>query len=421
MAKQGLSGLAAKLGDAGRKAFEAHKNDEVEIGGVDCPPIPNGVARLVDVHFDEYKTGKNQGKLFCYFGGTIITPKFATLPDGSKVPAAGCRTSNTFPLCATTNTKGVTTSQEENLARCMNEFKKLGADLSGVSIDQWEALATALVASGPYFGVSVSRSEPTPEFPNPRTWHNWAMAIQDYNDETDPDAGVNDQTDEIVTEPEPEAPPVTKKSAASKSTTKAAAPAKGVKGKPPVEDVPFGDDLDMTADKADAGDGPAMNWLKKRALELGCSEEDVDNTANWGECATMIREKETGDSDAPAEEDAVDYAALGEAADGGDEEAATTITEWGTENGIDVNDHGDKSWAEFAAFVQESVDGTEAEPEELVPEKGNVYKTKLPGAKKETQVEIVAVFADKKTVNVKDLDTNKPFKGIPWANLAEAS
>lgn len=415
MAKQAMSGLAAKLGDAGRKAFEANKATEVELGGgAECPPIPNGVARLVDIHFDEYKTGKNQGKLFCYFGGTVITPKFVTLPDGSKIPAAGCRTSNTFPLCATTNAKGEITTLETNLARCMNEFKKLGLDLSGLGLDTWEAGAAALVESGPYFGMSVSRSDPTPEFPNPRTWHNWAMAIPDYNDETDPDAGVNDQTDEVVTEPEPE-----KKTAAPKTTTKAVAPAKGVKGKPPVEDVPFGDDLDMTADKADNGDGPAMNWLKKRAMELGCSEEDVDNTANWGECATLIREKEAGDSDTPAEEDAVDYAALGEAADGGDEEAATTITEWGAENGVDVNDHGDKSWTEFATFVQESIDGTEAEPEELVPEKGNVYKTKLPGAKKETQVEIVAVFSDKKTVNVKDLDTNKPFKGIPWANLTE--
>lgn len=419
MAKSGISGLAAKLGDTGRKAFEAHKNDEVEVGGgAECPPIPNGVARLVDIHFDEYKTGANTGKLFCYFGATIITPKFATLPDGSKVPAAGCRTSNTFPLCATKNQKGVVTPLEQNMARCMNEFKKLGLDLSGMGLDSWESGAAALVQSGPYFGCSVSRSEPTPEFPNPRTWHNWGLVIPDYNDETDPDAGVEES---IPEEPEPE------KEEKTPPKTQAAAKKAPVKGAKKVEEVPFGDDLDMTGDKADAGDEKAKGFLTEKARELGFTDEEIENTADWTEVVTMIRDKESGeatDPDTPEEEE-IDYIALGETADAGDEDAATTLTEWGNANGVDVNDHGEKSWTEFATFVQESlVDGDaepEAEAEELVPEKGNVYKTKLPGAKKESQVEIMAVFPEKKTVNVKCLDSNKAFKGIPWDALSEVS
>lgn len=420
MAKQGFSGLAAKLGDAGRKAFEAHKNDEVEIGGgAECPPIPNGVARLVDIHFDEFKSGANQGKLFCYFGATVITPKFSTLPDGSKVPAAGCRTHNTFPLCQTTTTKGVVTTLEANLAKCMNEFKKLGLDLSGMGLDTWEAGAAALVESGPYFGMSVSRSEPTPEFPNPRTWHNWGLAIPDYKDETDPDAGVDEHPD---ADPEPvkeekKTPPKTQPQAAGGAKK---APVKGTK---PVEDVPFGDDLDMTADKADKGDEKAKGFLTEKARELGYTDEEIENTADWSEVTNMIREKEDpgSDPDTPEAEEEIDYVALGEAADGGDEEAAATITEWGTANGVDVNDHGEKSWAEYVAFVSESLVDGDTEPEKTIPEKGNVYKTKLPGAKKETQVEIMAVFPDKETVNVKCLDTNKAFKGIPFSALVEVS
>lgn len=405
MAKSAFSGLAAKLGDAGRKAFEAHKNDDVEIGGgAECPPIPNGVARLVDIHFDEYKTGKNQGKLFCYFGATIITPKFAQLPDGSKVPAAGCRTSNTMPLCATTNAKGETTTLEANLARCQNEMKKLGLDLSGLTLDAWEAGAKALVESAPYFACSVSRSDPTPEFPTPRTWHNWGLAIPDYNDETDPDAGVNDSTDNGEA--------TTKKAATTSTTTKPAA----VKGKKAVEEVPFGDDLDMTADKADKGDEAAKTWLTERARELEYTDEEIENTADWCEVAEMIRKAEK--NAAAGEEAEEDYAALAEAADGGDEEAAQKVQAWGDENDIDVNDHGDKSWVDFVTFVQESINGG-SEAAEFVPEKEGVYKTKLPGAKKETQVEVTAVFTDKKTCNVKNLDDNKSHKGIPWSALSE--
>ena len=415
MAKAAFSGLAAKLGDAGRKAFEAHKSDEVEVGGgAECPPIPNGVARLVDIHFDEYKTGKNQGKLFCYLAGTVITPKFVLGPDGSKIPAAGCRTNQTMPLCVTTNTKGETTTLETNLARCMNEFKKLGLDLSGMGLDTWEAGAKALVESAPYFGFSVSQSAPTPEFPNPRTFHNWGLALPDYNDETDPDAGVNDQTED--------ASPKTEglKTETKKAATTTAKPSTSSSGKPPVkgakkaEEVPFGDDLDMTADKADAGDEKAKEWLTEKSRELEYTDEEIENTADWSEVAEMIRKAE---KNAEAAEDNTDYAALGEAADNGDEEAAEKLQSWGVSNGIDVNDHGEKSWAEFATFIQESIDGGT----EFVPEREGVYKTKLPGAKKETQVEVTAVFADKKTCNVKNLDDNKPYKGIPWSSLSEVS
>lgn len=415
MAKTGFSGLATKLGEAGRRAFEAHKNDEIEVGGVaECPVIPNGVARLVDIHFDEYKSGKNQGKIFCYFGGTVITPKFVTLPDGSKVPAAGCRTSNTFPLCATTNSKGIVTTLDQNIALCQNEFKKLGLDLSGMSLDSWEAGAAALVEQGPYFGFSTNRGEATPEFPNPRTWHNWGLAIPDYNDETDPDAGV----DEGAGVPDPEPTTTTKKVATTTVKSGAAGakkpPVKGVK----VEDVPFGDDLDMTADKADGGDEKAKAFLTTKAREAGYTDDEIEGTADWSEVATMIREKEAESSS--DEETTEDYAALAEAADGGDAEAAEKVTAWGNENGIDVNDHNDKSWADFAAFVQENIDGDADTPEELVPEKGGVYKTKLPGAKKETQVEVTAVFPDKKLVNVKNLDDGKPYKGIKWESLSDA-
>lgn len=414
MAKAGMSSLAAKLGEAGKKAFEEHRDAPVEIGsGGDCPPIPNGVAQLVDIHFDEYKTGKNQGKMFCYFGGTVITPKFVTNKDGDKIPSAGCRTQNTMPLCETTNTKGEKTSQSANIAAVQNEMKKLGADFKGLGIEHWETIAAELVKSAPFFSFNTTQSASTPAFPDPRVWHNWGQAIKDYESDIDPDAGI------IESAPEP-TKTETKKSAtstpAAKTTT---APAKGKKAAEPVEDVPFGDDLDMTADKAEKGDGPAMNFLKDLALKLGCSEDEVDNTADWGEVATLIRDKQEAGDSADADSPEIDYDALGEAADNGDQDSATQVTEWATENGIDVNDHPDKSWAEFVTFVSESLE-VPAE-EETIPAKGEVWDAVLVKGKKATSVEIVAVFPDKRTCNVKCLDTAKAFKGISFDVMTEAS
>lgn len=406
MAKAGISGLAARLGEAGRKAFEEHKSDEMVVsGGGDCPPgIDNGVAQLVDIKFGEYETGDMKGKLYCYFAAVVVAPKTITV-DGCKLPCAGLRISNIEPICDTPTRSRKTIS--DHMGWIQNEMRKLGLDTTGLKWEQFEASAAALVSAAPFFQFRSWKSEPTPQFPNPRVNYTWGTEIADYQSDIDPDAGI------IESAPEP-TKTETKKTAtstpAAKTTT---APAKGKK--PSVEDVPFGDDLNMTADKADKGDGPAMNFLKDLALKLGCSEDEVDNTADWGEVATLIRDKqEATDADSPE----IDYDALGEAADNGDQDSANTVTEWATENGIDVNDHPDKSWAEFVTFVSESL---EEAAEETIPEKGQVWNAVLTEGKKATSVEVMAVFPDKRTCNVKCLDTAKAFKGISFDMMTEAS
>lgn len=404
MAKAGISGLAARLGEAGRKAFEEHKSDEMVVsGGGDCPPgIDNGVAQLVDIKFGEYETGDMRGKLYCYFAAVVVAPKTITV-EGCKLPCAGLRISNIEPICDTPTRSRKTIS--DHMGWIQNEMRKLGLDTTGLKWEQFEASAAALVSAAPFFQFRSWKSEPTPQFPNPRVNYTWGTEIADYQSDIDPDAGIVEST------PEPTKTETKKSTPAAKTTS---APAKGKKA--PIEEVPFGDDLDMTADKADKGDEDAKIWLTKKARELGYQDEDVENTADWSEVATMIQDKQEAGTDADSPE--IDYDALGEAADNGDQDSANTVTEWATENGIDVNDHPDKSWAEFVTFVSESLEGS---AEEAIPAKGEVWDAVLVKGKKATSVEIVAVFPDKRTCNVKCLDTAKAFKGISFDVMTEAS
>ena len=66
MAKTMKSSLARKLGEAGAKAVEQHKDDETKLGAGSRLPegIEGGVARLVDCRFGQYEKGDNKGE-FC--------------------------------------------------------------------------------------------------------------------------------------------------------------------------------------------------------------------------------------------------------------------------------------------------------------------------------------------------------------------
>lgn len=417
MAKTAVSGFAAKLGKAGLEAFEEFKDEEIVVGSAgECPPIPNGIAQLVDIHLGEYKSGKNQGKPFAYLGAVVISPEYVNTEDG-KLKSAGTQTNQTIPLCDTVNYKGEKKSFKQNYAEFLNALKKLGLETKGLTGNALDTAIAALVASKPYFVFNVTQSAPTPAFPSPGKFHNWGLADPNYEDKTDPDAGVVEEASNNG-----KTTGFKKTATSTKPETKPAAKGKKVA---PKEEVPFGDDLDMTADKADEGDEAAKEWLGTRAMELGCTEEEVEGTENWQEVAEMIRAKESGETEEESsdEEEAVDYDALAEQADAEDEEAIEAIKTWAAEFGEDADDHSDKSWVEFVTYIKENYE-TEAEaeePEELVPEKGGVYEAKVGKNKKASQVEVIIVKTKDKTVNVKDLNDNKIYPNIPWSALSEVS
>lgn len=147
-----------------------------------------------------------------------------------------------------------------------------------------------------------------------------------------------------------------------------------------------------------------------------------------------------------AADEAPDYAALGEAADGGDEEAAKQLLELAKAAGFTKKQAEDdyENWTSLAEAIAEKTAGEpgegegepEPEPEEeepKIPAKGEVYnyqaidpKTKKPAVNKMKKpvlvsVEVTAVDKAKETVTLKNLDDGKTvYKAVPFDQLKDA-
>lgn len=146
----------------------------------------------------------------------------------------------------------------------------------------------------------------------------------------------------------------------------------------------------------------------------GMIEHHTDN----GEAVSVV-EDDTADSNGEAVEATdssdVDWAAVGEAAEGGDTDAQQQIKDAAEEAGLGEAVDGADNWIEAAALLGgEAADGGEAE--EPAPEKGDTVKYKPPKAKKSVEAEVTAVFEGKKTVNLKDENGNS-YKGVSWDQL----
>lgn len=321
------SDLVGKIGKAGSRAMAAHASDEVDYGsGGDLPGgIEGGIAELVDCKFDKYKTGDNQGEYYFYAAGVVVSPAEF---NGQHI--AGLRTvcgpgGMPEPMCATP-TRGRKTV-EDHIAFVLNEFRKLGVDTEGMDENDLETTAEALKEEKPHFRFRTWQGQKQTEGEykdrEPRVNHEWRGAC-DYADEADPDAEVDDASEEV-------------------------------------------DDA-----------------------------EDVEQDQTLEE--------------------------LAELADAGDEEAGEKLAVLAAEQDIDPDDH--PTWAGLAEALDDATPETNAdeggdddEEADWLPEKGEIYGYKPPKGKKAVECEVTAVFEGKETCNLKNLDTGKPYKGVPWNKL----
>lgn len=205
------SALAGKL----NKALQSHANDETNYGKqfIDLPPgISNGVAQLIDAKIGTYKPGTTyEGKEFLYLAGSVVAPKeFTYIPkvfqDGKVhlLPAqtlelSGQRTSLMIPLCETTSREKKVTTLGENVARALNELRKLEIDTSSVTSDK-ELVSLLEVAKEQtlYFRFGTSARDPNAQYPGERVWENWygSKDMEDYEPHSEDD--VIDDTEERV-------------------------------------------------------------------------------------------------------------------------------------------------------------------------------------------------------------------------------
>lgn len=407
--KQAQKSSFAETLKTNKKAVLNHRKDEtVDDAGGDLPPGLIGIAKLKNMYVGTYKSGTHEGESFFRADAVVLTPKVF-----QGMPVAGMHTSIMEPMCDTPEKTGKNARKtlDEHLAWVMNSLRKLGADTSDASGGaDLDAMVEALVEEQPTFRFRTWASEPTKQYPTPRTNHSWGK-LSDAPDEDEEDDGVEDDSEEEEDEESEEEDE------------------EGEEATEGEEEDEESEDLSSLGQAADEGDEAALERLTELAEE---AELDPDEYKTWAELAEALapEEGEEGEEDESEDEgesegEEEDLEALGEAAEGDDEEAQERLNELAAEYELDPDDY---SWIELASAISEaSAEGEEAEEEEseeeeeeeaVVPEKEDVYMYQPPKAKKKAEVEITAVNKAKKTVSAKDLASGKLYKDVPWSKLS---
>lgn len=302
--------MAAKQG-AGKlnlgAMIKAHAKDETDYGqdfSALPPGISGGVAKLVEAKIGVYKTGDNQGEKFVYLAGVVIEPTEHTFvpkiwdpkkDNGPNKPKGGIialdpqtqrtegrRTSLMLPMCQTKNTKNEVSTVDENVAAMCNEVRKLGGQecLEGIDTEE-DLLGLFEQLKGPdaaaiFFAFSTSAGNPSPEYPEPRTFERWYGNKGLENYEVEERSDVKDETGGKTTV-----------AAGTNGTTAAA---KGAAKQAAVDpDEVDKSDIDSLLNRANDAEEKAQIALKDLMLAAGHTEEDYDNCKTWDEVATMAK------------------------------------------------------------------------------------------------------------------------------------
>jgi hypothetical protein len=277
-AKETTSSILAQLGKRAQEAHNKHKGDTIrddEFAKVP-PGIINGVAQLVDAKVANLKTGNNAGQP-CFFARAIcLSPETVLTKEGQRLKAQGLNTQIREELFETKNSKGVVTTFDAHWDEFYNHLRKLGVDTD--SIQRAEDIETqvlpALIKAAPCFQFRTTRSEPTKEYPDPRTFENWGGLVPPdiINTETN---GQQQQDSTLDAE------------ATSNNDSAGEAAATGD------EEM----SLEELGTAADNKDEASIDELERRAEAAGISKEVVNSAKSWADVVRLILKHETGDTE----------------------------------------------------------------------------------------------------------------------------
>jgi hypothetical protein len=398
------STFAQKMGNRLDAAIKAHAKDDTNFGFTRLPAgIKNGVARLTKAYFAEHPTGhKHAGKFYFRMEATVVAPE-TLLVDGREMKIANLTTSQIFPCYETVSGEGQTrkvVTQEEAMAKVMNEMRKLGATTASLSsASHLEATAAALQKQGPYFRLSTSvreaRIDPkTGQKGEEGVWENWngIQGVEDFAAHAEvkqvsavTGAATSAPSKNGTASPSKPTPPKQKEEVKVEITD---TDVQEVTEEVTEETTEEGDtehvndmEIDELIAKANAKDKEAQKKLMSLALAMGVDKEEAESTATWEDLKTLMEQAQQGISQS--------------------EEAAATDE-----------------------VTEEVVEETVEEEEEFVPKVTEVYgyfpidkATKKKGTKK-VEVEVVAVEEASKTVDLKAGKTL--YKKVKFDDLVSA-
>lgn len=411
MVQKATSRLMQKYGAGLHKAVVSHADDDIMVRGGKLPSgITNGVAQVTECGFKQYEKGTNMKTAdgrsayndknpsdseYFFFATGIVMEDF---PNDKDAPTRGLqlRVGNGFgiPVFDTKKADGTIVTQDEHVAEIEDILKRLGIPKeSFTGGDVLEGLAEAVQEAQPYFAFSTSLATKPSQDGSFRTWENWGgtKGLEDYSPPS-ADSAVQDNTAKGAPEPEP----------------------------------PFGDKLDDLVVECNSEDvntaADATAKMTAQAAELGIDASTIDT---WKEVAQAIRDAQAGGGKA-------DYAALGTAAENGDQEAADRLDSARQEAGMDDGIYGTMSWEELATWLTDAAGSANAgDGPAWAPVKGEVYKYKPTDPKtrrkvaKAIECEVVSVSGDNVTMKnlvdgkvIMNPATKKPLL-VPWTELEQ--
>lgn len=454
----GKSDFFRKYGDSLRRAHEAHKDDATEYSRFsDLPPgIKNGVAKLVEAKFDQYKTGKLQGEYYFFAAAVVLSPASVT-HNNRVIDIEGLRTQiGPEPMCDSTNSKGQVKTTDEHIAWLYNELRKLGIDTSNLQFEDLEATVEALTAKDEYgelinpiyIKFDTRAGKATPDYPNPKTFHEW-------NGTTDPPPEGEDAVeDDTGDEPPVPTPPALRQPAkaagatgtakppagkgAAPSTPQSSANASRSPAPPPVTRPPALKGGEAKAGTPSSGKTPSQPPSQPAKPAAKPAPAPTPRTGP-GKPAS----KPPAQPPKPFTEFSMDE--LVSAAEKENEGAQTHLTDMAKELGLTDDEIGNAdTWAKLVEMIEakqqegegESGEETaEGEPEEsahegngFTPEVGEVYlyhpfdlRTKAK-AKIPNDCKVLAVNTKNRTVQLQNLaQRNRTHTDVPWDELNPTS
>ncbi len=321
--------LAKKYGAKLGKAVEEHADDTTTYGIIKLPPgIANGIAQINKCYFKEFdKNTKAKkidgssaaGEIYFYAEGVVDSPKTVSSPEGT-IPVFGLTTSMLVSLVESKDSKGVITTQEDQIERILNIMRMLmGPDYTkGATLDTLEALAKDIEDTKPHFRFSTTprtaqqdgngykKGDVTGAFEN---WHG-NRGLENYipedvlatafNEELTKEVHngvekIKSETKAVVTKPEP-----------LKKVTSPQKPEKRVDAITPVDEMDLDELVSLADSEADTKD-QAQEALRDKALAAGYTEEEIlGEETTWEEVKVMIENPKTSEEESNEEPEEVE-------------------------------------------------------------------------------------------------------------------
>lgn len=433
------SPLFSRYGEALLKAHENHVNDPLDMGFVELPAgINNGVAKLVDCRFGQYKDGPNKDEWFFIALASIVEPK-----EFNGVQIEGLYTQIMEPVCNTPGRSRETV--DDHIKEIYNMMGLLGLDKASIDPANLEAAAQTLKEMDPpiytrFRTWSIPKRDPSdprynprfdgPDAPPPRVNHDWQGAVN-YT----PTGGPADQVEDANTPANGHAtttapgrpatprngsqatqqPAARTQAPAARQATPAARPAQAAPAArpapaarqpapppqqpafrpaaqkpqaapspPPADDYRDDGDIPSLVARAAAEDVEAKGLLTQFAVAAGYTIDEIESVDGWQDVADMIDNPKDG--------------------------AAAVADTTGDESSPSADGQED--------YDENVGQGSE---DEWVPDTGVIYgyRPKGPGGKpgKQVEVEVVKIDTAARTCDLKNQANGKVIKGVSFNAL----